>query len=390
MFIKQIETIITDTIGMDSKHFRSVSWNKKIDERMQFNHCKTHEEYFHLLQNSGAELQELIELIIVPETWFFRDKPTFDFLNSYLANQRSGYVRILSVPCATGEEPYSIAMILIDLDMPADNILIDAIDISQNNLKKAVKGVFSKNSFRGKNTNFQKHYFKKENEHTWRISPQIKKLVHFSHGNLCSPDFVKGKMPYDVIFCRNLLIYMTDLAQKQTFDNITQLLNPNGLLFLGNAETSYAKDYPIFEYFGNLDASCLKKKDLNKKPAAVNKILPLPKFDSSKEIPPQELTLEHAKRLALSGDFEQAKIICLSLLQSDKLNPEIYYLLGVIYNAKQEDEQAESFFLRTLEIKEDHKEALVNLAILYDKQGKILQANTFRRKAQDLVLRGMQ
>src|SRR6266446_6784075 len=106
------------------------------------------------LENSSEDLQALVEQIVVPETWFFRDVQPFRFVGRWVATEaaRSGperVFRVLSIPCSTGEEPYSIAMSLLDRGVPAGSFTIDAADVSRRSLAHARAGRYGKRSFRG-------------------------------------------------------------------------------------------------------------------------------------------------------------------------------------------------------------------------------------------------
>jgi len=156
------------------------------------------------------ELQALIETIVVPETWFFRDREPFIFLAQYvnatwLAAHPHDRLQVLSVPCSSGEEPYSIAMTLQSVGLRPARYRIDAMDISPALLRKAKKGVYGPNSFRNSLLEHYKRYFKPEG--TARIvSPEVRAGIRFIHGNIMGPPGFAAEQTYDIIFCRNLLI----------------------------------------------------------------------------------------------------------------------------------------------------------------------------------------
>ena len=119
----------------------------------------------HRVHSSELELQALIEEVVVSESWFFRDERPFDCLREYirkrwLDNPLQPPVRVLSLACAGGEEPYSIAMVLQDLGLPARRFEIDAVDISNRGLAVARRGVYSLNAFRGVDADFRARYFR--------------------------------------------------------------------------------------------------------------------------------------------------------------------------------------------------------------------------------------
>ena len=131
--------------------------------------------YLRRLQTSLAELEELIELVVVPETWFFSDRKPFTFLEHYvksewLPNRNNGILRLLSIPCSTGEEPYSLAMLLLNAGLTPDKFRIDAVDISKKALLKATNAVYNQNSFRGEDLPQRERYFQQTADQSFKNS----------------------------------------------------------------------------------------------------------------------------------------------------------------------------------------------------------------------------
>jgi chemotaxis protein methyltransferase WspC len=185
-------------------------------------------------------LDELLETVLVPETWFFRYPDAYHYLSRYvstaLPHRRAfGKIRILSVPCSTGEEPYSIAMTLLDSGMSAGQFQIDAADVSATALEKAQKARYTQNSFRGTNAKHPGRYFEKDSGQ-FQLRPEILRLVRFFHWNVQERPPAGIGPGYDIIFCRNLFIYFHRPAQKQMISTLKQLLDEDGLLFSGHAE----------------------------------------------------------------------------------------------------------------------------------------------------------
>lgn len=236
-----IETLLQQKIGLNAKTIGSSTINKSIHRRMSNCSLSDLTTYLKLLQTSTKELDALIEEIVVPETWFFRDRKPFEFLSQYVKNEwlsirRNQPLRILSVPCSTGEEPYSIAITLLEAGLTSKNFCIDAVDISKKSLYRAQHGIYSQNSFRGCTAAFQKQYFT-QIENSYHLDQTIINSINFIAGNLLDPQFLITKKPYHIIFCRNLLIYLEQSARKQVIQVLNQLLNNQGLLFLGHSET---------------------------------------------------------------------------------------------------------------------------------------------------------
>ncbi|HHJ81020.1 MAG TPA: hypothetical protein ENJ65_05255 [Candidatus Tenderia electrophaga] len=147
-----------------------------------------------------------------------------------------GVLNVLSIPCSTGEEPYSIAMVLNGLGLSKEQFRIDAVDISTEVLKRARKGVYTENSFRGKDIAFRDKYFEHK-KGRYAISADIKSTVNFVNKNVLDEDFMAGKGLYDVIFCRNLLIYFDYETKCKVLNTLAGLMSKRAMLVLGHAET---------------------------------------------------------------------------------------------------------------------------------------------------------
>lgn len=194
----------------------------------------------YLLQLAPEEIDALLELLVIPESWMFRDADAFRaataFVRAQLAAVPGRSLRILSVPCASGEEPYSMAMALQDAGVPAGACLIEAVDLSHQAIERARRGCYTRNAFRGHELGFRDRYFTPEGDH-YRIAPQLRAQVRFSQGNLLDFDSAANAGRYDLIFCRNLLIYFDDVARETAVHNIHEMLYPGGYICLGHTES---------------------------------------------------------------------------------------------------------------------------------------------------------
>jgi Methylase of chemotaxis methyl-accepting proteins len=197
-------------MGLDMATVGSSLIERVVRERMAALGIADDGHYLARLQGSAAELQALIELAVVPETWFFRDREAI-FAVARLARERllaqpDVPVRILSLPCSTGEEPYSVAMALLEAGVMPSQFVIDAYDIRTRSLEIAAAGVYGRNSFRGQALGFRDRHFMTV-EQGWQLEEAIRRQVRFAPGNLLAPDLLRQAAPYDFIFCRNVLIY---------------------------------------------------------------------------------------------------------------------------------------------------------------------------------------
>ncbi|WP_241308545.1 CheR family methyltransferase [Burkholderia cenocepacia] len=198
--------------------------------------------YWQQLNASADERRALIELFVVPETWFFRDREAFATLARLAAERLAAMpgrvIRVLSAPCSTGEEPYSAAMALLDAGLEPASFAIDAIDLSPRAIEQARLGCYGRNAFRGTATEFRTRYFTPTRD-GWLLDERVRACVQFSHANLVEPLADTG-IRYDFVFCRNVLIYFDRDAQDRVIRSLDERLADDGVLFVGPAETGVA------------------------------------------------------------------------------------------------------------------------------------------------------
>jgi len=224
-----------------------------------------------------SQVEVLASHLTVGETYFFREKRTFALLEEHilpeLIRSRRGmnqHLRIWSAGCASGEEPYSIAILLQKLipDVERWNITILATDINPRFLQKASQGIYADWSFRDTPLWVREGYFKKTEECRFRILPSIQKMVSFSHLNLAEdayPSLCNNTNAMDVIFCRNVLMYFAAEWQKQVVDNFHRSLVEGGWLLVSPVETSHVL-FPQFVPV-NFPSAILYRKDGDKAPS---------------------------------------------------------------------------------------------------------------------------
>jgi len=223
---------------------------RAINERMDALGLSDRKEYGHDLMHGSmpGELEALIELVVVPESWLFRDPQAFalatEVVKERLANG-ARVVRILSVPCAGGEEPYSMAMALCDARVPLETFSIDAVDISAACINRAEIGIYGRNAFRAQDLAFRDRYFTpvEGEEDMYQIASGLRQRVRFRQGNLLAADPALPSY-YDIIFCRNLLIYFDRPTATAAAERLAALLVDDGVLLAGYAEV------PVFTQNG--------------------------------------------------------------------------------------------------------------------------------------------
>ncbi len=220
--------------------------DKRLVERIEANTCGDFRSYFTMLrfQASGNELQALVNLMTINETYFFREEYQFHCLvNSILpdivANKKNqSPIRIWVIPSSSGEEAYSIAMCLIERWSGINQWDVEIIssDIDTKILAQARVGLYSERSVKHVPKSYMQKYFKQTGQ-GFQLSSDLRSTVEFTRVNLMDQADVRGYHNFDVIFCRNLLIYFDDLSRKQAAETFYDALHPGGFICLGHSES---------------------------------------------------------------------------------------------------------------------------------------------------------
>lgn len=221
--------------------------DKRLIERIQATHSGDFRSYFTMLrfQASTHELQALTNAMTVNETYFFREAYQFDCLVNSLLNEvtqdrrRDKSVRIWSLPCSTGEEPYSIVIYLLEQWSRLDdfNVEILASDIDTEVLKQAAAGVFSQRSIQNLPQSLLSKYFTRLGNGNYKIDQEIAESIDFSRVNILDPLDTMKFQDIDVVFCRNLLIYFDDTSRRSAAETFYNAMRPGGFICLGHSES---------------------------------------------------------------------------------------------------------------------------------------------------------
>lgn len=199
-------------------------------------------------------LEQVINQLTVNETYFMREDYQFDsllrnVLPGLLADRRRAGtpLRILSLPCSTGEEPYSIALRLIEEWPPLATVDVEihAADIDSNVLDRARRGSYGTRSVQRVPSDWLERHFSRTPGGGYQISEEIRSVVSYSQVNMCDAQQMRAFSNFDVIFCRNALIYFDELSGRRAAENLYAALRPGGYLFLGHSE-SMSRLSPIF------------------------------------------------------------------------------------------------------------------------------------------------
>jgi chemotaxis protein methyltransferase WspC len=405
----RIEQLLRQTMGLHAASIGSSLLQRCVRLRMKDLGLEQADEYLRLVQNSSGEWEELIDAVIVTETWFFRDREPFTALvrlvrEEWLPANDGRPVRLLSVPCSSGEEPYSLAMALLDAGLLPGRFCLDAVDISARVLARAQRALYGKNSFRGKDLAFRDRHFKWTKE-GYLLNENVRQCVRFWQDNVLNKTFLQGNAAYDFTFCRNLLIYFDRPTQQVALSRIAEFLQPNGVLFVGAAEQPLVLEHGFapanipmafaFRKQAQAGVTRLQSARRARRPrwtAAPDKALTL--FERGPDVPPApspvakppkpgEAELEEARRLADAGRLQEASALCQRHLRECGASAQAYYLLGLVSDAEG-DPGAVDFYRKALYLEPGHYESLLQMALLSQKNGDAARARTYKMRAERL------
>jgi chemotaxis protein methyltransferase WspC len=233
----EIETILAKEIGLVPESIGRKTLDRAIKRRVKATGAAEHEAYMRRLRGSQGEVQALIEEVVVRNSWFFREPRSFDLLRECVAEgipttgQPGPAIRALSLGCAGGEEPYSIVMTLSELPS-APTFSVDAVDVSARALENATTARYRPASFFGGDLTFRSRFFE-ERDGEYTLDRKVVKQTTLIQGNVMSPKLARQLGRYNVVFCRNLLIYFNGVAQRRVVALIRKVLCPGGYLFVG-------------------------------------------------------------------------------------------------------------------------------------------------------------
>ncbi len=472
MLVDDFSAVLKRKMGLDSGSIGKAAVERAVRHRMQAVGTHDEQDYLMRVQTSPAEMQQLIEAVIVPETWFFR-YPESQAAMAALARERlftagtstagpggsggatfggdaagvaaSGaaarMLRVLSVPCSSGEEPYSIAMALLDAGVPASRFQIDAVDISERMVEFARRACYGRNSFRGDDLSYRDRYFT-ETADGHQLASQVTARVRFLAGNLFDAQLLQSTVPYDFVFCRNLLIYFDAATQERAVAVLRRFTRRDGILFVGPAETSLmtARRLPAvpmaraFAFRAEPAAAPVETPvpawtppppaprpvvrahvpghapirelaavapgsgwqapmPLGPAPVAAPALAAKPAakqpFSSAAAASDkdQAASLRGIAALADQGQVQDAMAQCRAHLDQHGASAEALYLLGLLQDAEGDPRQAQAAYRKALYLDPTHREALLHLAALIasdgDQEGaRRLQARAARQEAR--------
>lgn len=448
MDYERFRDLILERSGLHFPEEKQQTLSRGLAKALQASSCASLGEYYDLLRLSSSTNHEwdlLVSALTVGETYFFRNKGHFDALAQHilpeiiarqeLLNRR---IRIWSAGCATGEEPYSVAILLHELvpNIHNWNILILATDINRDALRKAQERVYGTWSFRGVEKRIQDHYFRTNGEKQYALKDEIKRMVTFEYLNLVEnhyPSLANNTNAMDLILCRNVTIYFSPEVTRQVVTRFYNSLTDGGWLIPGASEPNMVfyrdfepRNFPgavVYQKLAAIEAKAMpapvfeartsvereyEPKPSSGAPPGVKKA-PLPsldpyqvalelvqagrmdealvklyeKLDQDPDFVPTYYTL--GKVHANKGNLEEAQTWCARAIKKDKLHPQPYYTLSIVYQQNDLLDMALEALKTAIYLDREFVLAHYNLAQLYRQQGMHRLAHKSLKNVQRLL-----
>ena len=253
----RLSLYVTRTYGIKLPLSKKTMLESRLNKRVKATGFSCYKDFLDFIfsdEGKRSELLNVIDLITTNKTDFFRESAHFEFLtNKYLPAYRNdvgrGDLRVWSAGCSTGEEPYTLLMVMEEYKKqnPDVGYSVIASDVSIRAIQMAYQGIYELAKTDPVPLELKRQYFlrSKSDPTLVRVKPQYRKKIQFVRINLMDRDYAVIKSPLDVIFCRNVLIYFDKIVQEQILRRFCTILKPGGLLFLGHSESIIGMNIPL-------------------------------------------------------------------------------------------------------------------------------------------------
>lgn len=257
---------ITEDTGFNCEYYKEAHFRRRINVRVRATSSDSYIAYIKLLKKNPEEYERLLDTLTVNVSEFFRNPEVFRLIENEIIPSIVKYgsessiksIRVWSAGCASGEEAYSLAILFHRFLKPNfEKYRIDIIgtDIDSRSLEKAKKGIYNESSLKNVSSNIKDNYFLKNGD-KYQITDQLKKLAHFKHHDLISGPKIKQ---FDIIICRNVMIYFKKEIQEQLQLNFYQSLEKGGFFIIGKAETLLSPASSLFKTYSSRERLYVKE-----------------------------------------------------------------------------------------------------------------------------------
>jgi chemotaxis protein methyltransferase CheR len=419
--LKQTRNLIANRIGLLMREQDDAMLRKVVAERVRALNFSGAEQYCQWLGSDEGiqhEREELVIPLTTGETYFFRDSGQHALLQDRILpelierrkTQRA--LRIWSAACATGEEAYSLAIMLDELlgDQSRWDILILGTDINHHAIEKARRGIYTEWSFRGMSNEQRQRYFQPHKD-TWVLHDSMRSRVTFQTGDLVAdvfPDHAAKLHDMDLILCRNAFIYMAPHVVSRIADKFTETLVDGGILITGHGEIYAhhlgklrARVFPESIVYQKVDAPFFSQPPapLVKTPLLTavfpavqiaNVAAPVaPLQQAAAQIGKEKSAAEmlQAWQCANQGQRETAAKSCGEMIAKNPLNAEPHYLMAMLAQERGEFAEAKELLKKVIYLDHLFIAAYLDLGDLYAREGENARAVKMRSTARDLLKR---
>lgn len=246
-------------VGIDLGLYKEAQMNRRMRTLFEKRGFKSYDDYYYALKKDPVLLEEFLERMTINVTEFFRNETRWQVLREKIVpdyKKTKTKVKCWSAACSTGEEPYSLAMLLLD-QCPGVEIDILATDIDDLVLKRAKEGIYTEAMIKGCPPHYVHKFFRKGPNDTYIIKDEVKKCVRFKKHNLLHEPF---EQQFDLIICRNVMIYFTEEAKEQLYRKFNQGLGEKGIFFVGSTEQIFHPEEYNFEVYDAFFYSKIEQK----------------------------------------------------------------------------------------------------------------------------------
>lgn len=387
--------VLRERIGFDVGSIGREALGSAVARRLAATGVADLGRYVDRLRTVPRELDLLVEETSISETWFLRDPASFAWLRGWLVRSWMPahplrHLKVLSAPCSSGEEVWSLAVTLRESGLPAARYSIDGVDLRPGAVESARRGVYGERAFRSADADAMRDlYFTKE-PGGWRVVDGLRASTRFWPGNILEGLPGTGPEPWDVVFCRNLLIYLDDAARERLVVALDRLLCADGLLVVGSAEALWMARTGVFEMVPAPGAFVLRRAPASKRRrrrttrvalrSRPSRSLPVPPpREASPVAPPPAAavkepaatlaSIDAARTLADRGEIDEATSMLRSLLSSAGPSADLFLLLAVCSAARGEVRASEELVDKALYLDPGDAEALELLVALREARG---------------------
>jgi chemotaxis protein methyltransferase CheR len=235
---KLFQKLIYDEFGISLSDQKITLVQSRLRKWVKQLNLKTYKDLYEYFLNDTTELFLLADAITTNVTSFFREAAQWEYLKKHLSTYKEKKLRIWSSACSSGQEPYTIAIFLKEnlKDFKSWDIKILATDLSKDILKRAIKGEYRPDDVKGLTKSHLQKYFTKIGQN-YVVKKELKDMIVFKSFNLVTGNYEIFKNKFDMIFCRNVMIYFDKKTQYDVIDNLKNLLDNDSLLLLGHSES---------------------------------------------------------------------------------------------------------------------------------------------------------